>query len=132
MVRHGLEAMAAGGIYDQLGGGFHRYAVDRSWTVPHFEKMLYDNALLTRVYLEAWQVTGAPRFLQVAAETLAFLQRELRTPEGGFAASLDADTEGEEGRFYVWKKDEIEFDPRSVSDVGGLRCDLRSLCGRQL
>ena len=98
MVDATCEAMARGGMYDQLGGGFARYSVDRAWVVPHFEKMLYDNALLLGVYAR-W---GTPLGLRVAAETADFLVRELGTAEGGFAAALDADSEGEEGRFYVW------------------------------
>ncbi|HEY7024326.1 MAG TPA: thioredoxin domain-containing protein [Candidatus Limnocylindrales bacterium] len=108
MARRTLDAMAAGGIYDHLGGGFARYATDAVWLVPHFEKMLYDNAQLARVYVHAWQLTHEPRYRQVAEETLEFAARELRTAEGGFAASLDADTEGQEGATYVWDKAEVD------------------------
>jgi len=102
-----LRAMARGGIYDQLGGGFARYAVDAAWIVPHFEKMLYDNALLARAYLHGWQAGGDPLLRQVCVETLDWALRELRGPEGGFACALDADSEGVEGRFYVWTPEQL-------------------------
>jgi uncharacterized protein YyaL (SSP411 family) len=103
-----LDAMASGGIYDHLGGGFARYSVDAFWLVPHFEKMLYNQAMLGRVYLHAWQLTGDDRFRQVLDETLAYVLRDLRHPEGGLYSAEDADSEGEEGKFYVWRPHEIE------------------------
>jgi uncharacterized protein YyaL (SSP411 family) len=106
-VQTSLDAMASGGIYDHLGGGFSRYSVDAIWLVPHFEKMLYDQALLARVYLHAWLVTGSPVYRQVLDETIGYVLRDLRDERGGFYSAEDADSEGEEGKFYVWTPDEM-------------------------
>jgi uncharacterized protein YyaL (SSP411 family) len=105
-VRLTLDGMAAGGMYDLVGGGFHRYSVDAQWLVPHFEKMLYDNALLVPPYLHAWLLTGEPRYRVVAEQTLEYMVRELRLPDGGFASSQDADTDGVEGLTYTWTAEE--------------------------
>jgi uncharacterized protein len=107
MVRKTLDGMAAGGMYDLVGGGFHRYSVDEQWLVPHFEKMLYDNALLASAYLHAWLVTGEERYRGIVEETLDYLVRDLRLPEGGFASAQDADTDGIEGLTYTWTEDEV-------------------------
>jgi uncharacterized protein len=106
MVTATLDAMAAGGMYDLVGGGFHRYSVDREWLVPHFEKMLYDNALLAPTYLHAWVVTGDERYRNVVEQTIDYALRELRLPEGGFASAQDADTDGVEGLTFTWTPDE--------------------------
>jgi uncharacterized protein YyaL (SSP411 family) len=109
MVAQTLDSMARGGMYDQIGGGFHRYSVDERWLVPHFEKMLYDNAQLARVYLHAWQVTGESLFRSVVEETLDYVMREMTSPEGGFYSTQDADSEGEEGKFFLWTPDQIRI-----------------------
>ena len=108
MVTLTLEKMAQGGIYDQIGGGFHRYATDSYWLVPHFEKMLYDNALLSQVYLHAYQITKMPLFRRIAEETIDYVLRDMTSPDGGFYSSQDADSEGKEGKYYVWASDEIK------------------------
>jgi hypothetical protein len=108
MVTGQLDAMRAGGIHDQLGGGFHRYATDRAWLVPHFEKMLYDQALLARAYLEGFQATRNPAYAETARDVLEYVARDLASPQGAFYSAEDADSEGEEGRFYVWTPAEVE------------------------
>ncbi|MCY4567019.1 MAG: DUF255 domain-containing protein [Candidatus Poribacteria bacterium] len=108
MVTYTLDMMAYGGMYDQIGGGFHRYSVDAKWLVPHFEKMLYDNAQLAKVYLHTYQLTQEDRYRRIAEEIFSFIFREMTAPEGGFYAALDAETDAEEGKYYVWTADEIQ------------------------
>ncbi len=119
IARRSLDRMAAGGIFDQLGGGFARYSTDPTWLVPHFEKMLYDNALLARAYLHAWALAREDACLEVARATLDFVAREMTLPDGTFAASLDADTDGEEGATYVWREAEV----RGILEAAGLAAD---------
>ncbi len=116
-----IDKMIEGGIYDHVGGGFARYSTDTEWLVPHFEKMLYDNALLISIISEAYQLTSDKRYKEVIEETIDFLQRELMHPEGGFYAALDADSEGEEGRFYVWNYDEVK---EILNDDAAVFCDF--------
>ena len=131
MARATLDAMSLGGMHDLVGGGFHRYAVDRVWLVPHFEKMLYDNAQLATAYLEAWAATGEPRYRDVAEGTLDYLLREMRLPEGGFASAQDADTDGVEGSTYVWTPADLErvLGPEDAARAAAL---LRRHRGREL
>ena len=119
-----LTKMANGGIYDQLGGGFHRYSTDSRWLVPHFEKMLYDNALLPVVYIEAYQITKDPKYLEVVNQTLHYVLREMTSPEGGFYSAQDADSEGEEGKYYVWKKSQIQEIIAKDADIFCLYYDV--------
>ena len=102
-----LDAMAAGGIHDHLGGGFSRYSTDAEWLVPHFEKMLYDQAGLLRAFLHGWQVTGGDQYLDVVEGIVSYVGRDLTTPAGGVCSAEDADSEGVEGRFYVWSPDQV-------------------------
>ena len=125
MITYTLDMMAYGGMYDQVGGGFHRYSVDAKWLIPHFEKMLYDNAQLAKVYLQAYQLTQEPRYRRVAEEIFGFIFREMTAPEGGFYAALDAETDAEEGKYYVWTADEIQKvlgkkDAKHFNDVYGV------------
>ena len=118
MVGGTLQRMALGGMYDQLGGGFHRYSVDDYWLIPHFEKMLYDNALLARVYVEAFQATGSAFYRSVASDTLDYVLREMTSPGGGFYSAQDADSEGEEGKYFVWRPEQIrEILGKDAADV---------------
>jgi uncharacterized protein YyaL (SSP411 family) len=128
VITNTLTKMARGGMYDQIGGGFHRYSTDARWLVPHFEKMLYDNALLARLYTRAWQWKKDPFFARIANEILGFIQREMTSPDGAFYSTLDADSEGEEGKFYVWSRDEVM--PVVGEEEGRIFCDLFDITPR--
>ena len=121
MAEQTLTRMANGGLYDQLGGGFHRYSTDDVWLVPHFEKMLYDNSQMARVYAHAWQLTRNPLYLKVATETLDYVMTEMTHADGGFYSTQDADSEGEEGKFFVWSIDEIH---KELGKFGGIFCEV--------
>ena len=108
MVEKTLEAMRRGGIFDQVGLGFHRYSVDEKWLIPHFEKMLYDQALLAMAYTEAYQALGKKEYGEVTREIFTYVLRDMTSPEGGFYSAEDADSEGQEGRFYVWTPEEVK------------------------
>jgi hypothetical protein len=118
-VRKALDGMRAGGVWDQLGGGFHRYSTDERWLVPHFEKMLYDNALLLRLYTDAWRVFREERYARTVREIVRWLEREMSSPEGGFFATQDADSEGHEGKFFVWTPEEVRL---ACGDDAPLAC----------
>ena len=135
-VRHTLDRMALGGIYDQIGGGFARYSTDRRWHIPHFEKMLYDNAQLMSLYAEAFQLTGDPLYARVIDESFEFLRREMQHPQGAFYAALDADSEGEEGKFYVWTEEEFRrmagADADLLADFFGIGREAKWEEGKQV
>ena len=128
IITNTLTKMARGGIYDQIGGGFHRYSTDARWLVPHFEKMLYDNALLARLYTRAWQWTKDPFFARTANEVFGFVQREMTSAGGGFYSTFDADSEGEEGKFYVWSR--VEVMQALDEDQGRVFCALYDITER--